>query len=243
MKWFRFKFPHKKTKEVEPLEKEEVAILLSKEKYDELKDRLNELDGDGLKNVFQNAGVYEKPKQKPYLKTNTFLLYARRVIWLLLLMISSIFSGFLLESFESAFLVLPALVAFIPMIMNTGGNCGAQSSTLMIRGMALNEIAPSKTGRVLGKETLISILLGVSLAGVNFLRVYIQYKNMLLGLAVGIALVITIIISNILGVLVPVALKKMKLDPALMSVPIITTVIDISSIAVYFTFAKMILGI
>ncbi len=184
------------------------------------------------------------PSETPYLKTGVFSHARRRVFWLLLLMLSSAFAGTILTRFQDSFAVMPILVSFMPMLMNTGGNCGSQASTLIIRGLSLGEIRGRDTLRVWWREIRIAILVGIVLAAVNLVRIWLFYDhNFALGLSVSLSLLATVVIAKSVGCLLPIGAKKLGLDPAIMASPIITTVVDICALALYFSVAKMILGI
>lgn len=184
------------------------------------------------------------PSEAPYLKTSVLSHARGRVFWLLLLMLSSTFSGAILTRFEDSFAVMPVLVSFMPMLMNTGGNCGSQSSALIIRGLSLGEIRGRDTLRIWWCEVRVAVLVGVVLAVVNMARIWLFYDhNTALGLAVSISLLATVIIAKSVGCLLPIGAKKLGLDPAIMASPIITTVVDICALALYFSVAKMVLHI
>ena len=184
------------------------------------------------------------PSEAPYLKTGVFSHAKRRVFWLLLLMLSSALSGTILTKFQDSFAVMPILVSFMPMLMNTGGNCGSQASTLIIRGLSLGEIRGRDAFRVWWREARISILVGIVLAAVNLLRIWLFYDHaLLLGIAVSLSLFATVIIAKSVGCLLPIGAKKLGLDPAIMAAPIITTIVDICALALYFSVAKIILHI
>lgn len=187
------------------------------------------------------------PKTDTYFKTSVFQHAKNRILWLLLLMISATITGAILTSFETAISAFPILVAFIPMLMDTGGNSGSQSATLMIRGLATDEIKPNDIFKVIWKEFRVALLVGLMLAIVNGLRVLIQYHSnpnvLLITLVVSITLMLIVLAAKLIGACLPLLAKKMKLDPALMSSPIITTIMDIFSIIVFFTLATTILKI
>lgn len=183
------------------------------------------------------------PSEEPYLKTGVFGHARRRVVWLLLLMLSSALSGTILTSFEDAFKVMPILVSFIPMLMNTGGNCGSQASTLIIRGLSLGEIEGRDTLRVWWREARVAVLCGIVLSCVNLLRIWIFEGDFLLGLVVSVSLLATVVLAKSVGCLLPIGAKKLGLDPAIMASPIITTIVDICALALYFTVAKFMLHI
>jgi magnesium transporter len=138
---------------------------------------------------------------------------------------------------------MPALVSFIPMLMDTSGNCGSQTSILIIRGIALDEVRFSDIFRVFFKEVRVSLLIGMALGTFNVLRIFIQYGSWTLGITVGLSLIVAVFFANMLGFFLPMLFKKMKLDPAIMASPIITTIVDLAAIFAYFTIAKAILNI
>ncbi len=170
----------------------------------------------------------------PYLKTSVWKHAKHRIVWLLILMFSATITGSIISNYESAFAIIPLLVSFIPMLMDTGGNCGSQSSTLVIRGLAVEELQFSDTLKIVWKEFRVSLIVGVTLA-------VLMYKDIQLALVVSLSLVGTIIIAKIVGCLLPILAKKCKLDPAIMAAPIITTVVDTFSIIIYFNIATLIL--
>lgn len=180
------------------------------------------------------------PSEKPYFETSTLEHAKNRIVWLLVLMISSTFTGMVITRYEDAFAVVPLLVSFIPMLMDTGGNCGSQSSTLIIRGLALDEIKLSDVFRVLFKEFRISLIVGAALSLANGLRIWIMYKSVTLAVVVSLSLMATIIISKLIGGLLPLFAKKLHCDPAIMAAPLITTIVDACSIIIYFRIATLI---
>lgn len=184
-----------------------------------------------------------QPNEDGYFKTSTFKHARNRIMWLLILMLSATITGTIITNYEEAFATVPLLVAFIPMIMDTGGNCGAQSSTLIIRGLATDEIKLKDIFKVLWKELRVSVLVGLVLAIINGLRVFVQYKNLQMGITIGLTLMVTVALAKILGSLLPLLAKKLKLDPAIMAAPLITTLVDTFSILVYFKIAMLIMGI
>ena len=177
-----------------------------------------------------------------YFKTTVFTHAKNRILWLLLLMISSAVTGAIITKYEVAFATLPILVSFIPMIMGTGGNCGSQASTLIIRGLATDEVKLKDIGRVIWKELRISILVGIILAIVNGIRIMIQYNDVRLSIIVGITLIITAVMSKLIGGMLPIIAKKLKLDPAIMAAPIITTIVDCCSVFAFFNIALIFIG-
>jgi len=181
------------------------------------------------------------PSDEPYLKAGVFHLAKNRFVWLLVLMLSATITGVIITEFEDAILIVPSLVAFIPMLMGTGGNAGAQVSTLIIRGMALNEIKAKNVANVLWKELRVSILVGLGLSLVNFARIWIMY-DLRLAFVVSAALFATVVIAKTVGSILPMFAKAIKLDPALMAAPLITTIVDASSLIVYFLVAMLFFG-
>lgn len=179
------------------------------------------------------------PSEKSYLKTSVFTLAKNRIVWLLVLMLSSTVSGLILNHYETTFAALPLLVSFIPTLMDTGGNSGSQASTLVIRGIATGEIELSDAPRVIWKELRVGLICGIILASVNFVRLMIQYPgNTQICLLVVISMFLTIILAKTLGAVLPLLAKAMHLDPALMASPMLTTIVDACSMVIYFTLAS-----
>ena len=201
----------------------------------------------------ENTEDFEKmaamlPSDDEYLKTSVFKLAKNRLPWLLILMISATFTGMIITHFEtvlsSAAGIGVALTACIPMLMDTGGNCGAQASTLAIRGLALGEIELRDIGKVLWKEVRVALILGVILALVNFLRIwFFTPYDKTVAFIVSLAMFFTIIIAKSIGCTLPLLAKAIHLDPALMASPIITTLVDAASLTVLFTFASTIMKV
>jgi magnesium transporter len=184
------------------------------------------------------------PSEEPYLKTDTFILARNRIPWLLLLMLSATITGSILEGFEDALAALPALMFFVPMLMDTGGNAGAQTSALIIRGMAVGEINLKDIIKVIWREIRVGVLCGCALGLVNYIRVFIMNgRNPLLSLTVTLALIVTVIISKTLGCILPMAAKRIGIDPTVMAAPLITTIADAASLVFYFVIAKALMGI
>lgn len=183
------------------------------------------------------------PSDDTYFKTSVFKHAIHRIPWLLLLMLSSTLSGYIITKYQSVYAAVPILVSFLPMFMGTGGNCGSQTSTLIIRGLALDEIKTKDLLKAMWKEIRIAVLVGIVLFAVNFLRVGIQYHDFQIANIVAITIILTVILSKLLGCILPILAKKLKLDPAIMAAPIITTLVDISSTYVFFNIAAMILKI
>ena len=183
------------------------------------------------------------PSEKPYLKTSVLQLAKNRIPWLLILMISSMVTGHILAKYEAAFAVIPLLVTFIPMLMDTGGNAGSQSSTMIIRGMAVGEIHPMDVLKVLWKEIRVGVLVGVVLACFNFLQLMLRFPGQtMICLTVVLSIFCTVIMAKTIGCLLPIGAKVCRLDPAIMAAPLITTIVDTLSLMVYFTLATTLLG-
>ena len=184
------------------------------------------------------------PSEKPYFKTTVFEIAKQRIPWLLVLMISSMITGTILAKYEEAFQVLPILVTFIPMLMDTGGNAGSQTSTTIIRGMAVGEIELSDVLKAWWKELRVAVIVGAVLGIVNFIRLMIQYPGKeMVSLTVVLSLYATVIIAKSLGCLLPMGAKKLNLDPAIMASPLITTLVDAISLTIYFALAVALLRI
>lgn len=184
------------------------------------------------------------PSEKPYLKTGIFTLAKHRILWLLVLMISGMITGGILGRYEAAFAAMPLLVTFIPMLTDTGGNAGSQSSTLVIRGMAVGEIQLRDFLRVFWKELRVSMLVGAVLSAVNFVRLIIMYPgNEMIALTVALALFVTVLLAKTVGGVLPMAAKLVHADPAIMAAPLITTIVDAISLVVYFKIASALLAL
>ena len=182
------------------------------------------------------------PSDKPYMKTGVFETYKKRMPWLLLLMISATFTGSILTSFEDALAVCTALIAYIPMLMDTGGNAGGQASVTIIRGISLNEIEFKDIFRVIFKEMRVAILCGVTLAAANFVKLLLFDKvGIMVAVVVCLTLIAAVIIAKMVGCLLPLLAKKIGFDPAVMASPFITTIVDVLSLLVYFQIATSLL--
>jgi magnesium transporter len=184
------------------------------------------------------------PNEKPYLQTPVFQLAKSRVVWLLVLMISATITGSIIKQFDEVIQSVVILAAFIPMLMDTGGNAGSQSSTLVIRGLALGDINMKDYLKVMWKEFRVSLIVASILAGVNFLRIYfLETTDIMITLTVCGSLFFTVIIAKVVGGILPIIAKKLKLDPAIMASPLITTIVDAFALTVYFGLAKVFLGL
>ena len=178
-----------------------------------------------------------EPRDKSYFETSVFEHAKHRIIWLLVLMFSATLTGSIITRYENAFQAVPLLVSFIPMLMDTGGNCGSQSSTLIIRGIALNEIRFKKIFKVMFKEFRIALVVGVILAIANGLRIYVMYQDLNIAFVIALSLIVTVILSKLIGRILPLVANQIGLDPAIMASPLITTIVDTCSILVYFNIA------
>jgi magnesium transporter len=184
------------------------------------------------------------PSDEPYLKTTVFQHARNRFLWMLILMLSATITGTIISSFENGLMALPILMAFIPMLMNTGGIAGSQSSTLIVRGIAVGEISLRDVLIVLWKELRVGILCGIGLGLVNFVRVFItNNQDWKLCLTVTLSLFCTILMAKTVGSVLPIFAKRLKIDPAIMSAPLLTTIVDAVSLIIYFSIAKIILGL
>lgn len=179
------------------------------------------------------AGV--SPNEESYFGTSIFQHAKNRIFWLLFLMLSATLSGVLLAHYEDAMAVMPVLTTFIPMLMGVGGNSGSQSSTLVIRGLAVGEIEMKDILRVIFKEVRVGALVGVLLAVVNGVRVWLMYgQNIILCLALGITIIAIVCIAKSIGCTLPLIAKRLGMDPAIMAAPLISTILDTCSLLVYF---------
>ncbi len=192
------------------------------------------------------------PSEKPYLKTGVFETWKQRIPWLLLLMVSATFTGMIISGFEEALAACTALTAFIPMLMDTGGNSGSQSSVTIIRALALGDVTPKDILTVIGKELRVAALCGLTLAAANFVKIVlvemlllksltVTPRDFLVIIAVCLTLMITILFAKLIGCSLPIAAKALKLDPAVMASPFITTAVDAISLVVYFFISTQIL--
>ena len=183
------------------------------------------------------------PSEKTYFETSVFAHAKNRIPWLLILMFTSIITGTIITKYENAFAAIPLLVSFIPMLMDTGGNCGSQSSTLIIRGIALSQIRFQDIFRVIFKEFRISLIVGSVLAVTNGVRIMIQYDDPALALVIALSLIGTVVAAKLVGCMLPLLASKAHLDPAIMASPLITTLVDIFSILIYFNIATMLFNL
>ncbi len=182
------------------------------------------------------------PTDKPYMKTSVFETWKKRIPWLLLLMISATFTGGILSAFEAQLATFPVLIAFIPMLMDTGGNAGGQASVTIIRGLSLDEIHYGDVFRVVWKEFRVSILCGVTLSAANFVKLLLIDKvGLLVAFIICISLVVTVVVAKFVGCTLPILAKRIGFDPAVMASPFITTIVDALSLLVYCNIAIQLL--
>ena len=191
------------------------------------------LQDEATEDISIMAGV--SPSEGSYFGTSVFRHAKNRSLWLMLLMLSATVTGEILGRYESAMAVMPVLITCIPMLRGTGGNCGSQSSTLVIRGIAVGEIEFKDIFRVIFKEIRIARVVSLILAMVNGLRIYIMYdRDVMLAVAIGITMVAVVVMAKTIGCVLPLVAKKIGLDPAIMAAPLITTILDTCTILVYF---------
>ena len=184
------------------------------------------------------------PSEKDYLHTGVIETWIQRIPWLLILMLSATFTQAIINSFETALASCVILTAYIPMLMGTGGNCSSQSSVTVIRSLSLGDIEFRDLLRVLFKELRVSVLCGLTLGSVNFLKLlFLDRLTLPIAAVVSLTLVFTIMVAKLVGGVLPMLAKKIKLDPAVMASPFITTIVDAVSLLIYFRFASALLGI
>jgi len=204
-------------------------------------DIMDVVEQEATEDFHKMAGI--TPVEESYLKTSAFTMARQRISWLIILMISATFTGRIIKSYEDVLQSVVILSSFIPMLMDTGGNAGAQSSTIVVRALALGEVNIKDTFKILRKEFLISFIVAVVLAAINFLRIMTLTKTPLnVALTVSITLIFVVMISKIIGAFLPVVAKTFKMDPAIMAGPLITTILDALTLSIYFKFATIFLS-
>ncbi|BBM36497.1 magnesium transporter [Pseudoleptotrichia goodfellowii] len=205
-------------------------------------DVMDVIDKEATEDFHKMAGI--SPVEESYLKTSAFTMARQRIMWLIVLMISATFTGRIIGKYENVLQSVVILASFIPMLMDTGGNAGAQSSTIVVRALALGEVDVKDTFRVLIKEFSISFIVAIVLAAINYLRLIALTKVPLnVALTVSVTLIFVVIISKIIGALLPIGAKVLKMDPAIMAGPLITTILDALTLTIYFKFATVFLKI
>lgn len=205
-------------------------------------DAIDVIEEETTEDMSMMAGIVA-PSEDTYFMTSTWEHAKSRFPWLLFLMLSATLSGLVLGHFETALVAMPILNTFVPMLTGTGGNCGSQSSTLIIRGLATDEIDFKDIFKVIFKELRVAALVGALLAIVNGIRVVVMYHDPMLAFTLGITLMCTVVLAKTIGCTLPLIAKKCGLDPALMAAPLITTLVDTGTILIYFTIATRIFGI
>ena len=184
------------------------------------------------------------PTDKPYFKMTTFETYKKRMPWLLLLMISATFTGAIIKNYEAALASYVILTAYIPMLMDTGGNAGSQSSVSIIRGLSLGEIEFKDIFKVMWKEVRVSVFCGITLASANLIKMlFFDRLDLRVALIVAGTLIIVVIIAKLIGCSLPLIAEKIGFDPAVMASPLITTIVDAISLTVYFAIATTVLNL
>lgn len=238
-------------------DQEEVADLFRRYDYNSMPvvDNENRLVGmitiDDVVDVIDQENTEDfhimaaiEPSDEEYLKESVFSLAKHRIIWLLVLMISATATGIIIRKYAAVLQSVVVLAVFIPMLMDTGGNAGSQSATLIIRGIALGEIGLRDIWKIVWKEFRVSLLVGGVLAFVNFLRIYyIDRVGATISLVVCFSLLITVIIAKVVGGSLPILAKSLKLDPAIMASPLITTIVDACALAIYFQLSSHFLNL
>lgn len=217
-------------------------------------DALDVLETEATEDIEKMAAIL--PSDKPYLKTGIFETWKKRIPWLLLLMVSATFTSAIIQGYEAAIGTYAILTAFFPMLMDTGGNAGGQASVTIIRGLSLGEITPRDVLKVLWKEMCVGAICGITLAIATFIKVmafdfrFQQYtvqdngmiqNNLLIALIISLTVFSAILIAKTVGTLLPLAAKKIGLDPAVMASPFITTIVDTITLIIYFTIASSLL--
>lgn len=200
------------------------------------------LEEEATEDIEKMAAIM--PSDKPYMKTGILETFKKRIPWLLLLMVSATFTGQIISHFEDALSACAALIMFIPMLMDTGGNAGGQASVTVIRGLSLGEITYRDTLRIIWKEARVALLCGVTLAAANFAKLMLFDRvGLSVSLVVCLTLIVAILIAKLIGCTLPVLAKRIGFDPAVMASPFITTIVDALSLMVYFQFAAGLLGL
>lgn len=208
-------------------------------------DILDVIEEEATEDIERMAGVIDfDDSDHTYLETSVWQHAMNRLPWLLILMVAYVFTGMIITSFEDALSEVISLVAYMPMLMGTGGNTGSQASTLIIRGLATDEVEPSDALKIIWKELRIGILIGTILSAVNFLRVcFLDGHGPMVALTVCGAMLFIVIFAKLIGSMIPLIVKKVKLDPALIANPAISSVSDAVALSIYFVMARLFLGI
>ena len=204
-------------------------------------DIIDVIEQEDTEDFHKMAGI--SPVEETYLKTSAFTMARQRIMWLIVLMISATFTGRIIKSYEEVLQSVVVLASFIPMLMDTGGNAGVQSSTTVIRALSLGDVETKDIFKILRKEFFTSTIVAIVLAAINYLRLITLTKISLdVALVVSVTLILVVIISKVIGAFLPVIAKIFKLDPAIMAGPLITTILDALTLTIYFKFATIFLG-
>ncbi len=205
-------------------------------------DLVDIIEAEATEDIHKMAAVM--PSDMPYIEQNAWQIFKKRIPWLLILMITAIFTGLIIENFETELLKCVALTAFLPMLMNTGGNAGNQSSVTIIRSISLNEIKKGDLKKVLAKEFIVGVMSGVVLFSAAMIRLMLLDSTELnIALVVSITLFIVVVVAKLIGATLPIAAKKLGADPAVMASPFITTIVDALALLIYFKIAIQLLGL
>ena len=205
-------------------------------------DIVDVIDQENTEDIQKMAAM--NPSDEEYLKESVLSLAKHRILWLLVLMISATFTGLVIKKYEDILQSAVYLATFIPMLMDTGGNAGSQSATLVIRGIALEEIEFSDIFKVIWKELRVSILVGFILSAINFIRIYYFTRSGLeTSLVVAISMFLTVIMAKVVGGVLPLVAKSLKIDPAIMASPLITTIVDTAALIIFFKLSVVFLHI
>lgn len=215
-----------------------VGIVTADDIYDVIEE-------EATKDIEQMAAIV--PMEDEYLKTGVFTIVKKRIVWLLVLMITGILTGSILGGFEETISAIPVLVTFMPMLLNTGGNSGSQASITVIRGLTTGELDACDVWKILWKELRVSLVVGSLFAIINFGMVYVMAydstERFMVSLVVSLAMLVTIVLAKSIGAVLPIIAKKLKLDPTVMATPLITTAVDVCAMLVYFGLAVKLLSI
>ncbi len=239
------------------MDQEEVAHIFQKYDFDAMPvvDSENRLVGiitvDDVMDIIEQEATEDiemiaaiAPTDKPYMKTSTFETYKKRIMWLLLLMLSSTFTSKIIQGYQDALATYAILTMYIPMFMGTGGNAGGQASVTIIRSLSLGELEFRDILRVIWKETRVAVLCGITLTAANFVKLMlIDGVNMQVAAVVSLTLIVTVIVAKMVGCALPMLVKQVGVDPAVMASPLITTIVDAVSLVIYFQIATRMLGI
>lgn len=205
-------------------------------------DIMKVIEEESTEDIYKMAAIV--PSEETYMSSSIFHLARNRITWLLFLMISATFTGYIIRNYEATLSSQVILASFIPMLMDTAGNAGSQASTLIIRGLSLGEVKIKDIFKIIFKEFRISLIVGLILSSINLIRILIVDKTSFsIALTVSLSLYLTIVFAKVFGGMLPIIASKLKLDPAIMASPIITTIVDAISLLFYFQLASLILGI